>query len=128
MYHRNSVNRNGKDVWEQWVEVPVNNELGTVTSLDGYTNNGVFRGTYVDGGVLADVAGTSIAIIECLPCKTGAGENNGYVIGYGEGEEWSDSGVEVYLSPINPLDAESELYLCKLEKDATYMPGIFENA
>lgn len=81
---------------------------------------------FVDG-VLADVADSTIAIVECLPCQVGAGENNGYVIGYGEGEEWSDSGVEVYLSPINPLDAESELYLCKLEKDATYdtyLPGI----
>lgn len=81
---------------------------------------------FVDG-VLADVADSTIAIVECLPCLVGAGENNGYVIGYGEGEEWSDSGVEVYLSPINPLDAESELYLCKLEKDATYdtyLPGI----
>lgn len=64
----------------------------------------------------------NIAIVECLPCKTGAGENNGYVIGYGEGDDWSDEGVEVYLSPLNPLDVGNgaELYMHKLEKDSTY--------
>lgn len=62
----------------------------------------------------------NIAIVECLPCKTGAGENNGYVIGYGEGDDWSDEGVEVYLSPLNPMEVEGELYIHKLEKDTTY--------
>ena len=46
MYHRNSVNRGGKDVWEQWREVAGSNDLGLVTSLDSYTENGILRGTY----------------------------------------------------------------------------------
>ncbi|MBO7281139.1 MAG: hypothetical protein J6V00_08280 [Bacteroidaceae bacterium] len=74
----------------------------------------------VAGGVITDSANTSVAIVECLPCKIGVGENNGYVIGYGQGEEWSDSGVEVYLTPLNPLETDGELYLQKLEKDTTY--------
>ena len=61
-----------------------------------------------------------IAVIECLPCKTGTGENNGYVIGYGEGDTWSDEGIEVYLTPLNPMEVDGELYLQKLDKDATY--------
>lgn len=76
---------------------------------------------------IADNEGTSIAIFECLPCKTGAGENNGYAIGYGEGDTWSDDGIEVYLTPLNPLEVEGELYMHKLEKDetyATYVPQI----
>lgn len=84
-------------------------------------------GKCVSDNAIVDNAGTSIAIIECLPCKTGAGENNGYVIGYGSGDAWSDSAVEVYLTPLNPLEIEGELYLCRLEKDAThntYLPGI----
>ena len=62
----------------------------------------------------------NIAVIECLPCKTGTGENNGYVIGYGEGDTWSDEGIEVYLTPLNPMEVDGELYLQKLDKDATY--------
>lgn len=62
----------------------------------------------------------NIAVIECLPCKIGVGENNGYIIGYGEGDTWSDEGVEVYLTPLNPIEVDGELYLQKLDKDATY--------
>ena len=68
-----------------------------------------------------------IAVIECLPCKTGTGENNGYVIGYGEGDGWSDEGIEVYLSPLNPITTDGELYMHKLSKDDTtntYVPQI----
>ena len=68
-----------------------------------------------------------IAVIECLPCKTGTGENNGYVIGYGEGDGWSDEGIEVYLSPLNPITTDGELYMHKLSKDdttSTYVPQI----
>jgi hypothetical protein len=61
-----------------------------------------------------------IAYVVCLPCKIGTGENNGYVIGYGEGENWSDEGIEVYLTPLNPLEVESELYMHKLQKNSTY--------
>ena len=87
----------------------------------------VMPGKCITDGAVADNADTSIAIIECLPCKTGAGENNGYVIGYGNGDAWSDNAVEVYLTPLNPMETEGELYLCRLEKDATYntyLPGI----
>ena len=68
-----------------------------------------------------------IAVIECLPCKVGTGENNGYVIGYGEGDGWSDEGIEVYLSPLNPITTDGELYMHKLSKDDTtntYVPQI----
>lgn len=81
----------------------------------------------VVNNAIADNEGNSIAIFECLPCKTGTGENNGYVIGYGEGDTWSDDGIEVYLTPLNPLEVEGELYMHKLEKDetyATYVPQI----
>ena len=74
----------------------------------------------VAGGVITDSVNTSVAIVECLPCNIGVGENNGYVIGYGQGEDWSDSGVEIYLTPLNPLETDGELYLQKLEKDTTY--------
>ena len=74
----------------------------------------------VSAGSIIGVSGSHIAVIECLPCKTGAGENNGYVIGYGEGDTWSDEGIEVYLTPLNPLEVDGELYLQKLDKEATY--------
>ena len=74
----------------------------------------------VSAGTIIGVSGSHIAVIECLPCKTGTGENNGYVIGYGEGDTWSDEGIEVYLTPLNPLEVDGELYLQKLDKEATY--------
>lgn len=74
----------------------------------------------VSAGSIIGVSGSHIAVIECLPCKTGAGENNGYVIGYGEGDDWSDEGIEVYFTPLNPMEVDGELYLQKLDKDATY--------
>ena len=74
----------------------------------------------VSAGSIIGVSGSHIAVIECLPCKTGTGENNGYVIGYGEGDTWSDEGIEVYLTPLNPMEVDGELYLQKLVKDATY--------
>lgn len=74
----------------------------------------------VSAGTIIGVSGSHIAVIECLPCKTGTGENNGYVIGYGEGDTWSDEGIEVYLTPLNPMEVDGELYLQKLDKDATY--------
>ena len=74
----------------------------------------------VSAGTIIGVSGSHIAVIECLPCKTGTGENNGYVIGYGEGDTWSDEEIEVYLTPLNPMEVDGELYLQKLDKDATY--------
>ena len=86
----------------------------------------VFTGKTITDNTIVD-GDESIAFIECLPCKIGAGENNGYVIGYGEGEEWSDAGIEVYLTPIYPMTSDGLLYAHKLEKDAatgTYVPQI----
>ena len=80
----------------------------------------IIKNTGIVGDALEPDMPTSVAVVGCIPCKTGAGENNGYVIGYGEGDSWSDEGVEVYLSLFNPLEMDGELYLCKLEKDATY--------
>lgn len=86
----------------------------------------LFTGKTIVDNAIVD-GDNSIAVIECLPCKVGAGENNGYVIGYGEGDTWNDAGIDVYLSPLNPMTTDGELYMHKLEKDAalgTYIPGI----
>ena len=86
----------------------------------------VFTGKTITDNTIVD-GDESIAFIECLPCKIGAGENNGYVIGYGEGDDWSDAGIEVYLTPIYPMTGDGLLYTHKLEKDATtgtYVPKI----
>lgn len=82
--------------------------------------NVLLNKSIVENAIEDDVADRHIAIVECLPCKTGTGENNGYVIGYGEGDTWSDEGIEVYLTPLNPLEVDGELYLQKLDKEATY--------
>ena len=86
----------------------------------------VFTGKTITDNTIVD-GDESIAFIECLPCKVGAGENNGYVIGYGEGDAWSDAGIEVYLTPIYPMISDGLLYAHKLEKDTatgTYVPQI----
>lgn len=86
----------------------------------------LFTGKTVADKAIVD-GNNSIAFFECLPCKIGAGENNGYVIGYGEGDDWSDAGIEVYLTPIYPMTGDGLLYAHKLEKDAatgTYIPKI----
>ena len=82
--------------------------------------NVLLNKSIVENAIEDDVADRHIAIVECLPCKTGTGENNGYVIGYGEGDAWSDEGIEVYLTPLNPMEVDGELYLQKLDKEATY--------
>lgn len=63
-----------------------------------------------------------LAIIPCLPCKVGTGENNGYCV---HGEFGED--IKVYLTPLNPMEVEGELYMHELTKDATtdtYVPQI----
>ena len=96
------------------------------TGFNQWNPANLFMGKTVADNAIVD-GDKSIAFFECLPCKVGTGENNGYVIGYGEGDDWNDAGIEVYLSPLNPLDAEGELYMHKLEKDTTtgtYVPQI----
>lgn len=86
----------------------------------------LFTGKTVADNAIVD-GDKSIAFFECLPCRVGAGENNGYVIGYGEGDDWSDAGIEVYLTPIYPMTSDGLLYAHKLEKDittGTYIPQI----
>lgn len=90
------------------------------TGYNQWNPNDVLADKTVTDNALATLEGSNIAVVECLPCKTGAGENNGYVIGYGEGDTWSDENVEVYLSPFNPIEVEGKLYMHKLEKDETY--------
>ena len=52
----------------------------------------------------------------CVPCKLGTGENNGYIIGNGEGDSWSDVPIlAVYYTPLNPTEVTGELYLQELE-------------
>lgn len=90
------------------------------TGFNQWNPKNIIAEKNVVNNAVADNVDTSIAIVECLPCKTGTGENNGYVIGYGEGDTWSDEGIEVYLTPLNPMEVDGELYLQKLDKDATY--------
>lgn len=92
-----------------------------------FKEKSITLGESVDQSAIVDNPNTSIAWLPCLPCKVGVGENNGYVIGYGEGNDWSDEGVEVYLSPIDPSTTTTNLLLEKLEKDpstGTYVPLI----
>ena len=80
----------------------------------------------LDGKAIVDNAIESgdkkIAVIPCLPCKVGIGENNGYCI---HGDFGND--IKVYLTPLNPMDVDGELYMHELTKDATtdtYVPQI----
>ena len=64
----------------------------------------------------------TLAVIPCLPCKVGVGENNGYCIHGDFGDD-----IKVYLTPLNPMEVEGELYMHELTKDATtdtYVPLI----
>lgn len=85
------------------------NQWNPANKLEG---KGIINNTITD-------AETDIAFMECLPCKVGTGENNGYIIGYGEGDSWNDTGVEVYFSPNSVFDTDGA-YIQKLTKDATY--------
>ena len=79
--------------------------------------------TINENGAIVDNPATDIAVVPCLPCKVGVGENNGYCV-HGEFE---DSDIKVYLTPLNPMDVEGELYMHELTPDATkgtYVPLI----
>ena len=78
-----------------------------------------------DGNAIAptiDDGDKTLAIIPCLPCKIGAGENNGYHI-HGDGV---DKNTKVYLTPLNPMEVEGELYMHELalSEKGTYVPQI----
>ena len=67
----------------------------------------------IENGAIVDKVGSNLAVVPCLPCKVGIGENNGYCI-HGN---FNDSTEKVYLTPLNPLEGDGELYLCELTKD-----------
>lgn len=77
----------------------------------------------IENGAIVDKVGSNLAIVPCLPCKIGEGENNGYCI-HGA---FDDGAENVYLTPLNPFEVEGELYMHELTKDAdkgTYVPQI----
>ena len=77
----------------------------------------------IENGAIVDKVGSNLAVVPCLPCKVGVGENNGYCI-HGAFDEGAEN---VYLTPLNPLEIEGELYMHELTKDAskgTYVPQI----
>lgn len=78
-------------------------------------NKAIVDGAIVDGG-------KTLAIIPCLPCKIGEGENNGYHI-HGDGV---DGNTKVYLTPLNPMDVDGELYMHELalSEKGSYVPQI----
>ena len=83
----------------------------------------ILVGKGIAAGAIVDKADSNIAVIECLPCKIGVGENNGYCIhgDFAEGEE------VVYLSPLNPVTTDGELYMHQLTRNddkGTYVPQI----
>lgn len=84
----------------------------------------VLKGKTIDeNGAIVDNPATDIAVVPCLPCKVGVGENNGYCI-HGEFE---DSDIKVYLTPLNPMEVDGDLYMHELTPDATkgtYVPLI----
>lgn len=91
--------------------------------------NVLLNKSIVDNAIEDDVADRHIAIVECLPCKVGTGENNGYVIGHGEGDSWTFGDIDVYFSPFNPMEhqeeQEFEYFMSWLEPDSeliTYVP------
>jgi hypothetical protein len=93
----------------------------TSTGFNQFNPDNVLEGkAIVDNAIVS--GDKKIAVIPCLPCKVGVGENNGYCI---HGEFGDD--IKVYLTPLNPMEVEGELYMHELTKDATtdtYVPQI----
>lgn len=74
------------------------------------TKKHVFDSEIVDGA-------NTLVVMPCLPCKLGVGENNGYIIGNGEGDEWSETAIRgVFFTMFNPLETSGKLYLKQLTK------------
>lgn len=91
------------------------------TGFNQFNPDNVLDGkTIIDNAIVS--GDKKIAVIPCLPCKVGVGENNGYCIHGDFGED-----IKVYLTPLNPMKIEGELYMHELTKDATtdtYVPQI----
>lgn len=94
----------------------------TSTGFNQWNPKNVIPNTGINDNAFEGELPKHIAVVECLPCKVGVGENNGYCI-HGD---FSDD-VKVYLTPLNPMEVEGELYMHELTKDATtdtYVPLI----
>ena len=91
------------------------------TGFNQFNPDNVLEGKAIVDNAIAS-GDKKIAVIPCLPCKVGVGENNGYCI---HGEFGED--IKVYLTPLNPMEVDGELYMHELTKDATtdtYVPLI----
>ena len=90
------------------------------TGFNQFNPDMVLEGKAIVDNAIVDGYKT-LAIIPCLPCKIGEGENNGYHI---HGEFGED--IKVYLTPLNPMEVEGELYMHELtlSEKGTYVPQI----
>jgi hypothetical protein len=91
------------------------------TGFNQFNPNNVLESKAIVDNVIVS-GDKKIAVIPCLPCKVGIGENNGYCIHGDFGDD-----IKVYLTPLNPMEVDGELYMHKLAKDATtdtYVPLI----
>ena len=83
------------------------------TGRNLYDSAQVIVGATIGGDALPSVENESVAVVECLLCNG----RSGYMVGYGGGDAWSDNGVEVYFSPVDPRGKDGSLYLDELHKD-----------
>ena len=91
------------------------------TGFNQFNPENVLEGKAIVDNVIVP-GDKKIAVIPCLPCKVGVGENNGYCIHGDFGDD-----IKVYLTPLNPMEVEGELYMHELTKDVntdTYVPLI----
>ena len=90
------------------------------TGWNQFNPDMVLEGKAVVDGAIVD-GDKTLAVIPCLPCKVGVGENNGYHIHGDFGEN-----TKVYLTPLNPMEVEGELYMHELalSEKGTYVPQI----
>lgn len=108
------------DALPQGLSIANPNEFKS-TGFNQFNPDNVLEGkAIVDNAIVS--GDKKIAVIPCLPCKVGVGENNGYCIHGDFGDD-----INVYLTPLNPKDVDGELYMHELTKDATtdtYVPLI----
>lgn len=68
-----SINRLvGGNGWEQWGKLQQNIEVGQVTSLDGFTGNGVYSGVYTNGSTFFETFVMVVINNYAVAGKTGA--------------------------------------------------------